>query len=92
LKNFDFIAAIWFAVWNTVALLAFGCDKWRAVRCAPRISEQTLVGLGALGGWPAGWLGMKLFRHKTSRWTFRLKYALAFLPFAGEIWAWLSWR
>jgi uncharacterized membrane protein YsdA (DUF1294 family) len=45
-----------------------------------------------LGGWPGGFLGMQLFRHKSAKWTFRLMYALALVPFAAEIWAWLHWR
>jgi uncharacterized membrane protein YsdA (DUF1294 family) len=46
----------------------------------------------AFGCWPAGIIGMKLFRHKTTKWTFKLKYGLALLPFAAEIWAWWRWR
>jgi uncharacterized membrane protein YsdA (DUF1294 family) len=41
-----------------------------------------------MGGWPTGFVGMKLFRHKTAKWTFKLKYALALLPFALEGWGW----
>ena len=66
----DSIAVAWFAVLNTVTLLAFGMDKWRAGRSGNRIAEMTLVLLGALGGWPGGLLGMNLFRHKTAKWTF----------------------
>lgn len=48
--------------------------------------------LGALGGWLGGLLGMMVFRHKTAKWTFKFKYALALIPFTAEIWAWLHWR
>ena len=48
--------------------------------------------LGALGGWPGGLLGMMVFRHKTAKWTFKFKYALAMIPFAAEVWAWFHWR
>jgi uncharacterized membrane protein YsdA (DUF1294 family) len=91
-KLIDAIALSWFAAFNAATLLAFAWDKWRAGRAGQRLSELTLVWLGALGGWPAGWLGMSLFRHKTSKWTFKLKYALALVPFAAEVWAWLHWR
>lgn len=86
----DSIALIWLAVFNAVTFLAFGFDKWRAGRVAPRMSEMSLVGLAALGGWPGGLLGMLLFRHKTVKWTFQLKYALALIPFIAELWFW--WR
>ncbi len=88
----DTIVLVWFVVINLVTFLSFGFDKWRAGASKQRVSEFTLVWLGALGGWPAGLLGMILFRHKTAKWTFKLKYALALLPFTAEIWAWLHWR
>lgn len=88
----DSLALAWFAVWSVVSFLAFGFDKWRASRAGRRVPESVLVLLGALGGWPGGVLGMSVFRHKTAKWTFKLKYALALIPFAAGIWAWLHWR
>jgi len=70
----------------------FGFDKWRAQCSGSRVSEFFLVMLAALSGWPGGLLGMIVFRHKTSKWTFKFKYALALIPFVAEIWAWLHWR
>jgi uncharacterized membrane protein YsdA (DUF1294 family) len=88
----DSFAAIWFAALNAVAFVAFGFDKWRAAESKQRVSEFSLVLLGALGGWPGGLLAMKVFRHKTAKSSFKLKYALALIPFAAEVWAWLRWR
>ena len=34
---------------------------------------------------PGGLPGMIVFRHKTAKWTFKFKYALALIPFAAEI-------
>ncbi len=48
--------------------------------------------LGALGGWLGGLFGTMVFRHKTAKWTFKFKYALALIPFAAEVWAWFHWR
>jgi uncharacterized membrane protein YsdA (DUF1294 family) len=56
------------------------------------VPESSLVWLGALGGWPGGFLGMNVFRHKTAKLSFKLKYALGLIPFAAEVWAWLHWR
>ena len=92
MKISDSFAVIWFAAFSALAWIAFGLDKWRAGRSVRRISEFTLVMLGALGGWPGGLLGMMVFRHKTAKWTFQFKYALALIPFVAEIWAWLHWR
>ncbi len=57
-----------------------------------RVPETLLVMLGALGGWPGGALAMSLFRHKTAKWSFKLKYALGLIPFTAAIWLWLRWR
>jgi len=92
LKISDSFAAIWFAAFTAVTFLMFGVDKWRAQRSGLRVSEFSLVMLAALGGWPGGFLGMIVFRHKTAKWTFKFKYALALVPFIAEIWAWLHWR
>lgn len=75
-----------------MTFLVFGFDKWRAGRAGDRVSEWTLVLLGALGGWVGGLIGMKVFRHKTIKGTFQLKYVLALGPFIAEIWAWWHWR
>lgn len=92
MSNWDSIALVWFATINMVTFLTFGYDKWRAGRSGQRVSELTLVLLGAIGGWPGGLTGMIVFRHKTAKWTFKLKYALALLPFSAAIWAWLHFR
>lgn len=82
----------WLVTLNVVTFLLFGFDKWRAGVAGWRVPENTLCGLGALGGWPGGLIGMKLFRHKTAKWSFKLKYTLAIIPFAAGIWAWLHFR
>jgi uncharacterized membrane protein YsdA (DUF1294 family) len=92
LKTADTIAAVWFGGWSAVTLVAFGWDKWRAARDRERVSETRLVLLGALGGWPGGLVGMGLFRHKTAKRTFKLKYALGLIPFGAQVWAWLHFR
>ena len=92
LKISDSFAAIWFAAFSAATFLMFGFDKWRASRSGSRVPEATLAMLGALGGWPGGLLGMMVFRHKTAKWTFKFKFALALIPFAAEIWAWHRWR
>jgi uncharacterized membrane protein YsdA (DUF1294 family) len=88
-KLFDTIVLAWLATINVVTFLAFGFDKWRAGRPGRRTPESTLLLLAALGGWPGGLLGMNLFRHKTAKWTFKFKFALAVIPLVLGIWAWL---
>lgn len=92
MRTGDNIALVWFAAFSAVTFLAFGFDKWKASRSGQRVSEFVMVMLGALGGWIGGFIGMMVFRHKTAKWTFKFKYALALIPFAAEVWAWLHWR
>lgn len=92
MKTADNIALVWFAALSAVTFLTFGFDKWRAGRSGQRVSEFVLILLAALGGWLGGLLGMMMFRHKTAKWTFKLKYALALIPFAAEIWIWWRYR
>ena len=92
MRNADNIALVWFAAFSAVTFLMFGFDKWRASRSGSRVPELSLAMLGALGGWIGGFIGMMVFRHKTAKWTFKFKYALALIPFAAEVWAWLHFR
>lgn len=92
MKTFDLIALIWFAAISLVTLLAFGFDKWRSGRSGQRVSEFKLALLAALGGWLGGLFGMLVFRHKTAKWTFKFKYAIALIPFVAEVWAWWRYR
>ena len=77
---------------NVCSFAAFGFDKWRALATGRRIPELTLALLGALGGWPSGLIAMKLFRHKTVKLSFKIKYGLALIPFGAELLAWWHWH
>lgn len=63
--DWTLLAAV--AVANTAAFCLMGADKRKARRGGYRVPESTLLlwcgCLGALGGW----LGMRVYRHKTSR-------------------------
>ena len=56
---------------SLVAFAAYGIDKAAARRQATRISEQTLLILGLIGGWPGALVAQQVFRHKTRKRTFR---------------------
>ncbi|MFG0288605.1 MAG: DUF1294 domain-containing protein [Rhodopirellula sp. JB044] len=42
-----------------------------------RVSEQTLLLISALGGWPGAWWASQRFRHKTKKVSFRIQYGIA---------------
>ena len=92
MKPVDLIAVTWWTALSAWTFLMFGIDKWRAGRSGSRLPELTLALLSAAGGWPGGLLAMLLFRHKTAKRTFQLKFLLALIPFATGVWLWQRWR
>ncbi len=88
------VAWILLAAVNVVSFLAFGWDKWRAVRGGWRVPEKTLIGLAAALGAPGAWAGLKVFRHKSSKRSFQWKLVGATLVNVAAVAAfvWLSQR
>ncbi len=72
------------ALANVLAFLLFAWHKFGSDGPGrDRISEFNLAAVGALGGWPGGLLAMLLCMHKTAKLSFKLKYAVAFVVWAG---------
>lgn len=92
MKAFDACILTWLAASSLIAFCLFAYDKFRAGRGGSRVSEFHLALIGALGGWPGGLAAMLLFRHKTVKFTFQLKYAAAFLVWAGLVYFCFRWR
>jgi uncharacterized membrane protein YsdA (DUF1294 family) len=61
------------AACNLIAFLAHGVDKWRAGHSSRRTPEKTLLLLAVPLASPGAWLGMRTFRHKTSKSSFKWK-------------------
>ena len=81
----------WVGATSLLAFLVFGVDKFLSRQASRRrVSEFQLLLLAALGGWPGGLLAMLVFRHKTAKPSFWLKYALAFLLWAGLLYCVLA--
>ena len=66
------IAVLYVMIINSVAMLLYYLDKKYAVKKKNRISENTLLLCGALGGSIGSACGMLFFRHKTKHWKFRI--------------------
>ena len=56
---------VWVGLMSLITFITFGADKRRAVRHQYRISEKALLVISVIGGGVGGWLGMKMFHHKT---------------------------
>jgi len=61
---------------NLAAFLLMGVDKARAKKDRWRVPEKTLFLPVVLGGSIGGILGMRVFRHKTQHWYFRIGFPL----------------
>lgn len=84
--------AWWLAAVNVVTLAFYRWDKRQAQLQGFRVPEFTLLGLGALGGTPAGLLGRLKYRHKTIKTSFRLKFwAIAVVQLVVILW-WFVFR
>ena len=83
---FEKLILVWLCCSSALAFTLFGIDKFLSGRSGQRrVSEFHLVLVAALGGWIGGLLGMLVFRHKTAKSSFKLKYAGAFVVFAGLV-------
>lgn len=77
----------WLGAVNIVTPAFYWWDKRQAQLQAFRVPERTLLGLGALGGWPGGLVGRVKFRHKTAKTSFRVKFwAIAVVEMAALVW------
>jgi uncharacterized membrane protein YsdA (DUF1294 family) len=85
---------------NLVAFAAQGIDKQLAKRGARRIPEKRLLWLGVPLAAPGMWLGMHVFRHKTSKPSFLALAAFVTLVNLALAWGvyeawdrgWLAFR
>jgi uncharacterized membrane protein YsdA (DUF1294 family) len=83
---FEKVFLAWVGIASVWTFLMFGFDKWRAGRSGSRrTSEFSLCLVSALGGWPGGFLGIVLFRHKSAKPAFLLKFASAFIVWAALV-------
>jgi uncharacterized membrane protein YsdA (DUF1294 family) len=73
------LAIIAVAVWNIITFTLYGADKRKARKNHRRISETTLILCAFLMGGAGAILGMKVFRHKTKHWKFKILVPLALL-------------
>ena len=69
--NILHIVLIYLVTINVATFSMYGIDKWKAKKSKWRIRETALLGLAVLGGSIGGWLGMKVWHHKTLHKKFR---------------------
>ena len=84
----------WLLAVNLVTILVYGYDKWVAGSNLTRVPERVLLVLALVGGTPGALLGMRVFHHKTSKESFRLKFWAVMLVQVVMVigYYWLVWR
>ncbi len=76
---------LWLAAASFITFILYGYDKLQARRSGWRIPENTLLLLALVGGFPGGWLGRWLFRHKTRKGVFLFVLIIGTLLHAGLV-------
>ena len=91
LLPFFVAAASWWFVINAVTAGLYYWDKRAAKRGSWRVSEADLLVTSALGGWPAAIFVGRRIRHKTSKRSYRLKFAGAIVVHVVAVVGVLGW-
>ncbi|CAH1205175.1 DUF1294 domain-containing protein [Paenibacillus sp. LjRoot153] len=67
---------IYLLLMNIITFIEMGHDKGQAKKGGRRVPEKRLFLLAALGGGIGGWLGMRMWRHKTKHTSFVVGFPL----------------
>lgn len=82
---------VWLLAVNVIALIVYGLDKARARQRAWRVREAHLLGLALAGGSAGACLAMWMFRHKTSKSSFRRSmYSIITLQALAAMAIWIT--
>ena len=76
---------IWLVAASVITFLLYGYDKGQAKLGGLRIPEAVLHGLALIGGFPGGWLGRAMFRHKNRKPMFTVVLILSTIIHLGII-------
>ncbi|KAF2328283.1 DUF1294 domain-containing protein [Flavobacterium nitrogenifigens] len=73
------ILLLYFLFINIIVFIFAGYDKSQARKNKRRIPENTLFFMELIGGTPGLLIAMLIFRHKTSKTSFIVKFTVIFL-------------
>jgi uncharacterized membrane protein YsdA (DUF1294 family) len=79
---------MWLAVASVITFILYGFDKSQSKRNDWRVPEVVLHGLALSGGFPGGWAGRSIFRHKTKKGIFVFVLAVSTVIHLGFVY-WL---
>ena len=84
------IMALWYIVINIVLFVLMGIDKRKAVKNKWRIRESVLLIVALLGGGIGGFIGMRVFHHKSRKWYFHVVFVIGIVLHLVLLWWLLS--
>lgn len=73
------VILLYLIIINGITFIAFGVDKFLAVKNLRRIPEKDLLALSFIGGSIGGLLAMFAFNHKVAKSAFLLKFLFVLL-------------
>ena len=73
------ILLLYFLFINIIVFILAGYDKYQARKNKQRVPENTLFLLEAIGGTIGLLTAMLIFRHKTSKMSFIIKFSIIFI-------------
>ena len=77
LRGVPLWADLLYAGASALCFAFYAIDKSAARGGRERISESMLLSLGFVGGWPGAIVAQQLFRHKTAKRNFRIRFWLS---------------
>jgi uncharacterized membrane protein YsdA (DUF1294 family) len=76
-------AGVLYAGASAACFALYAIDKSAARAGRERIPESVLLSLGLVGGWPGAIVAQQVFRHKTAKWTFRVRFWISVVANVG---------
>jgi len=74
----------YFSLVNLISLSLYGIDKYKSLRGGlRRQTENSLFLIDFLGGWPFGLISQFIFKHKTSKRSFRVVHSIVIVTSVG---------
>ncbi len=77
LRGLPIWAWLLYAGASALCFTLYAIDKGAARAGRERISESMLISIGFVGGWPGAIVAQQLYRHKTAKLAFRVRFWLS---------------
>lgn len=73
-KDITYLFLVIYFFMSAICYLIYRFDKKRAINSGDRVPEVRLHFIELLGGWPGGLIAQQIYRHKTIKKSYQLKF------------------